>query len=97
MSSIETASPEQIPFRRVHGETALFVVSLVIGVLIWASLAYYTATNIALGLIVLLYVLAIGAVYFGARVLVVTNVRGNAARLGPDQFPELFRRVESLA
>jgi len=97
MSTIQTASSEQIPFRRVHGETALFVVSLIIAVLIWAGLAYYTVRNPALGAVVVLYVLLIAGFLFVMRVAFVTNVRGNAARLGPEQFPELYHRVETLA
>lgn len=97
MSTADATILEPIPLRRVHGETALFVVSLVIALVIWAALVYLAISNLSAVLLVGLYALLLAAVYFLARVGFVTFVRGNAARLGPDQFPELYDRVQAIA
>jgi Zn-dependent protease with chaperone function len=97
MSNIENASAPLIPFKRVHGETALYVISLVIGVLLWALLIAYGVYAFPSSLLVGVYLLLIAALYFGIRVAFITNVRGNGARLGPDQFPELAERVRVLS
>jgi len=45
----------------------------------------------------LIYVALIGLFLFFAHLAFVTHIRGSAVRLGPEQFPELHRRVEELA
>ncbi len=97
MSTNDAAALPPIPLRRVHGETALLVISLVISILLWASLALLAVASPGIGVVVLLYLLVIGAVYFIARVGLVTYVRGNGARLGPEQFPEIHQRVAVIA
>lgn len=97
MSTADATILEPIPLRRVHGETALFVVSLVIALAIWAALVYLAISNLSAVVLVGVYALLLAAVYFLARVGFVTFVRGNAARLGPDQFPELYDRVQAIA
>ncbi|HTT66871.1 MAG TPA: M48 family metallopeptidase [Gemmatimonadales bacterium] len=60
---------------------------------------------VSLGIYLLLVVTVVGAVYalafglffFVAHAILVAQVRGSAVRLGPDQFPELYRRVLDIA
>ncbi len=44
-----------------------------------------------------IYGLLIGLVLFFAHVGFIAHVRGSAVRLGPEQFPDLYRRVEEMA
>lgn len=50
-----------------------------------------------LSIIGLVYGLMIGAFLFVAHVIFIAHVRGNAVRLGPDQFPDLHASVERLS
>src|SRR5689334_12008051 len=43
------------------------------------------------------FVLAYAAIAGLMNLALVTSIRGSAVRLGPDQFPELYGRVEELA
>ncbi len=43
------------------------------------------------------YALIIGLALFVGHLLFITHLRGNAVRLGPEQFPELYSRVQQLA
>ena len=52
---------------------------------------------LAVSIVGLVYALLIGLVLLASHVAFVAYVRGSAVRLGPDQFPELHRRVEELA
>ena len=62
-------------------------------------------TVLAVGLWVMLFVSIIGIVYvvafgiffFMTHVALVARLRGSAIRLGPDQMPDLYARVEELA
>jgi len=45
----------------------------------------------------ILYALFIGVFFFLSHVAFVSYVRGSGVRLGPEQFPELHHRIESLA
>ena len=51
----------------------------------------------AISLIGIFYVVLIGLFLFVAHAVFVAHIRGSGVRLGPNQFPELFRRVEVLA
>ena len=93
----DPVSGNEIPFRRIHGETALFVISLVLGIVLWLVILFLVASSLPTGLFVLVYVLIVAVIYYGAQAAFTMHVRGNAARLGPDQFPELYERVTTLA
>ena len=52
---------------------------------------------LAISLIGMFYVAFIGLFLFFAHAVFVAHIRGSGVRLGPNQFPELFQRVEVLA
>ena len=52
---------------------------------------------IAVSIIGLIYGLFIGLFLFLSQIAFVAHVRGSAVRLGPDQFPDLYRRVQDLS
>jgi Zn-dependent protease with chaperone function len=52
---------------------------------------------LAISIIGIVYAALLAAFFFLTHVAFVAYVRGSAVRLGPDQFPELHRRVEELA
>jgi Zn-dependent protease with chaperone function len=52
---------------------------------------------LAVSVIGIVYVLLVGLFLFFAHVVSIAHIRGSGVRLGPNQFPELFRRVEVLA
>ena len=52
---------------------------------------------LAVSIVGLVYVVAAALFFFGAQAAFVAWIRGNAVRLGPDQFPDLYRRVLDLA
>jgi Zn-dependent protease with chaperone function/Tfp pilus assembly major pilin PilA len=69
-------------------ETPLFVISLVISLLVWLLLILGT-----LG-IALIYVLFFFIFYLFAHSAVIAHIRGTAVRITPEQFPDLYQRVE---
>ena len=70
-------------------ETPLFVVSLLIALIVWL-----VAVVSVIGLI---YAMFFVVLFWFGHLLFIFHVRGNSVRLGPDQFPELFSRVETIA
>lgn len=70
-------------------ETVLFLMVFLASTTIWILLA--------VSIVGALYAVAIGAFLFFSQVAFITYLRGSAVKLGPDQFPELFRRVELLS
>jgi Zn-dependent protease with chaperone function len=82
-------SDQPITVQPWPSERPLFVVSVVTAAVLW----------------IVLLVTMIGAVYalifallFGLiHIIFVAQVRGNAVRLGPDQFPDLYASVERMA
>ncbi len=70
-------------------EQPLFVLVLLLSLGIWALLA--------ITIIGLAYVALIGLFLFFVHLAFITHLRGSAVRLGPAQFPELYRRVQELA
>jgi Zn-dependent protease with chaperone function len=93
----EPLSPDHIPLTRVHGETALFIVSLVVSVALWGLLLFFMVKSTTTAALLLTYVLMLALFYFVLRVALITRVRGSGARLGPEQFPELHERVQAIA
>ncbi len=70
-------------------ERPLAVVVGLFSALIWILLA--------VSIVGLIYVLALGLFFFFAHVIFIAHVRGNAVRLGPNQFPDLYASVENLS
>jgi Zn-dependent protease with chaperone function len=87
--SIDVGSLERVEIERWPTERPLFVVSALIGLVAWVVLIVTIIGG--------LYALAFGLFVFFLHVLFVTHVRGNAVRLGPHQFPELFVNVRRIA
>jgi len=85
----EPGRRERIAVERWPSELPLFVFLLVAALGVWCLLA--------ISIVGLVYAVFIGIFLFVAHLLFVTHVRGSAVRLGPDQFPELYSRVQSLA
>jgi Zn-dependent protease with chaperone function len=88
-----TAAPvgtDVIRVRRWPTERPLLYLNLAIAALLWIILFRLSPQTVA-GM----------AVFVGFMALVnmgfVAHIRGSAVRLGPDQFPDLYRRVEELA
>lgn len=52
---------------------------------------------LCISIIGLLYVLFFGVFFFVVHLFFITNIRGSAVRLGPDQLPELYARTSELA
>jgi Zn-dependent protease with chaperone function len=79
-----------IRVRRWPTERPLLYLNLAIAALLWIILFRLSPQTVA-GM----------AVFVGFMALVnmgfVAHIRGSAVRLGPDQFPDLYRRVEELA
>lgn len=70
-------------------EQPLFIFLLLVAACIWLVLV--------ISVIGLAYAALIGLFVFVGHVALIAQLRGSAVRLGPDQFPELHRRVQELA
>lgn len=90
MQNLAIASPsEPVLVERWATERLLLVLVALASVGIWVLL-----TLTAIGL---MYVGLIAVFLFVSHLAFVAHVRGSAVRLGPEQFPDLYRRVEELA
>jgi Zn-dependent protease with chaperone function len=72
-----------------HSEKSLKIFVVLISIVIWILL---TVTIIGI-----LYALFIALGFFILHVGFITYLRGSAVKLGPEQFPELYKRVEILS
>ncbi|WP_185983565.1 M48 family metallopeptidase [Aureimonas mangrovi] len=82
---------QSVHVERWPSEMPLFVTIFIVSVLLWIAVIVGT---LGIGLI---YVVIIGFFLFLAQAWFIAHVRGNAVRLGPDQFPELYSRVVEFA
>lgn len=97
MSTIAAAAPQApgtrtldpIDVERWPTERPLFAAALFVSAVIWL-LAIVSVVG-------LIYALILGTFFFIMHVGFVAHVRGSGVRLGPDQFPELHARVQTLA
>ena len=97
------SQPEATPERAIETGPVISVTS----VRRWPTeiplliLVAFAATSIwfmlAISLIGIFYVAFIGLFLFFAHAVFVAHIRGSGVRLGTNQFPELFQRVELLA
>ncbi len=87
--SAEPQPPEPVQVERWPTEIPLLMLVILAAAGIWLLLA--------VTIIGIIYALLIGLVLFVAHLTFVAYVRGNAVRLGPDQFPELYQRVIYLS
>jgi Zn-dependent protease with chaperone function len=81
--------PRAVRVERWPTETPLLVAVALASAFLWLLLA--------LTILGLVYVGVICLFLFLGHVVLITHIRGNAIRLGPDQLPDLHRRVLELA
>jgi Zn-dependent protease with chaperone function len=86
--SVPLAS-SRIQVERWPTERPLLIASVLASLLLWV-----VATISVVGL---LYAAMLGMFFFVMHLIFIAHVRGSGVRLGPEQFPELYARVESLA
>lgn len=89
MPSPDFRSAAPIDVKRWPSELPLFAACLV------ASTAIYALLIVSI--IGAVYIAFFALVFFLAHAAFVAHVRGSAVRLGPQQFPDLHRRVEEIA
>lgn len=82
-------APAPIRIDRWPTERPLFAAAAVASALLWLVAA--------ITVIGLFYALFLGSFFFIMHLVFIAQVRGSGVRLGPEQFPELYERVESLA
>lgn len=70
-------------------EMPLFMVVLLASIIIWVGLT--------VSVIGVVYAAFIGLFFFMSRVAFVSYLRGSGVKLGPDQFPSLYGKVQDLA
>jgi Zn-dependent protease with chaperone function len=75
--------------KRWPSERPLWIFVVLIAVAVWIALA--------VSVVGIVYVLLIGLALFFAQVVFITHLRGNGVRLGPEQMPGLYRRVQDLS
>lgn len=79
-----------IRVRRWPTERPLFLLNAIVAAGLWAAFIVISPQMLWW---VFLIIFIIGLMHLGF----ITHVRGSAVRLGPDQFPELYSRVEELS
>jgi Zn-dependent protease with chaperone function len=89
MSTDVAAPPPDIRVTPWPWEAPLFVLAVLVSAAMWIVLA--------VSIIGIIYVLAIGLVLFALQVGFVAHVRGSALRVGPDQYPDIYAAVERLS
>ncbi len=70
-------------------EKMLLALVLFFSGMVWLSLA--------ITIFGLIYVAIFGLIFFVGHVIMISHVRGNGVRLGPDQLPDLYQAVERIA
>ncbi len=80
---------ETVNVRRWPTERPLFVLVLLCTIVLWISLA--------VSIVGIVYAAMLGIFFFVSHVVFITYLRGSAVRLGPEQMPELYDRVQQLS
>ena len=80
---------EPIDIKKWHTEEPLFALVLLISTGLWILLC--------VSIIGIIYAAFIGVFFFLAHLAFIAHVRGNAVKLGPNQFPELYNRIHKLS
>ena len=88
-SSASAHNLTPIVVERWPSERPLFIVAVVAASIIWLVLLITVVGLVYVGMVVLFVALM--------RLMLVGQLRGNAVRLGPSQFPELYATVDNLA
>ena len=85
-----TSTPgDAIRVEKWPSEVPLLVFALVVSIFIWL----FALVTIVFAV----YAVMLGLFFFIVHLGFIAHVRGNAVRLGPDQFPDLHQRVTNLA
>jgi Zn-dependent protease with chaperone function len=84
-----TGSGAPVRVERWPTEIPLLIMVVIAAAGLWVLLA--------ISLIGFFYAFLIGAFLFVSHLSFIAHLRGSAVRLGPDQFPDLYRRVSELA
>jgi Zn-dependent protease with chaperone function len=87
--SADPGMEQTVRIPRWASETPLFVLVLLVSLGLWFLLA--------ISIFGMIYAAFIGIFVFVSHLVFIAHLRGSAVKLGPDQFPELHQRVESLA
>ena len=81
---VETVEVERWPTER-----PLFFLVLISSIVLWILFT--------ISIIGIVYAGMLGVFFFVSHVVFITHLRGSAVRLGPEQMPELYDRVEYLS
>ncbi|HEX4825346.1 MAG TPA: M48 family metallopeptidase [Candidatus Polarisedimenticolaceae bacterium] len=82
-------SPEVIRVQRWPTELVLRFLVAILALGIWVLMAF--------SIIGIVYAVLIGIFLFTTHLALIAHVRGSAVKLRPEQFPELHRRVQTIA
>jgi Zn-dependent protease with chaperone function len=82
------SSTERVVVEPWHSEMMLKVFVILVSVSVWMGLV--------ISIFGIIYVAFIGLFFFCTHLLFIAVVRGNAIRVGPHQYPDLYTRVERL-
>jgi Zn-dependent protease with chaperone function len=82
------APTERISVRPWASEMTLKVFVILVSISVWVGLT--------ISIIGIIYVAFIGLFFFCTHLLFIAMVRGSAVRVSPEQFPELYARVDLL-
>ena len=80
---------ETVNIQRWPSEIPLFILVLLSAIVCWIFFV--------LSIIGIAYAIMIGIIFFVSHVAFITHLRGSAVRIGPDQMPELFDRVQHIS
>jgi Zn-dependent protease with chaperone function len=89
MTSAVRPTTGRIASDRWPTEVPLFVAVLVVAVCVWILLI--------VSVVGILYAVLLGLFFFFSHLIFVSHIRGSGVRIGPDQFPDLHRRIKDLA
>jgi Zn-dependent protease with chaperone function len=89
MNVVDPRSRGPVAIERWPSELPLQAICVLVSVVIY--------TLLALSVIGIIYVAAFALFFFVAHAAFIAHVRGSAVRLGPNQFPELYGRVQDIA
>ena len=80
---------EMVDVERWPTERPLFILVLISSIVLWVLFT--------ISIIGIVYAGMLGLFFFVSHVVFITHLRGSAVRLGPEQMPELYDRVEYLS
>lgn len=88
-NSLSSPQQETVVVERHPAEIPLLILVILVSIAIWIMMV--------VSMIGIFYAVMIGAFLLLGHIGFISYLRGSAVRIGPDQFPELYSRVEILA